>query len=82
MGNLVDVVFCVQKTNPTPRPADSAVVTDAHARAQTFVLMIALIGGVVATLASPFIREVKPQLGGEGGGGGRVNSKADRAGVW
>ena len=21
-------MFCVQKTNPTPRPADSAVVTD------------------------------------------------------
>ena len=79
MGNLFDVVFCLQKMSPTPRPADSAVVTDAHARAQTFVLMIALIGGVVALLASPFIREVKPQLGGEGGGGGRVNSKADRA---
>jgi hypothetical protein len=60
--------FVYRRRIPTPRPADSAVVTDAHARAQTFVLMIALIGGVVALLASPFIREVKPQLGGEGGG--------------
>ena len=44
----------------TPRPADGAAAAASgdDARARVFVLMIALVGGAVATLAAPFVREV------------------------
>ena len=50
----------------TPRPADGAAAAASgdDARARVFVLMIALVGGAVATLAAPFVREVgKPDVG-------------------
>ena len=57
----------------TPRPADGATaaasgdVEDESSRARVFVLMIALVGGAVATLAAPFVREVGKSLNGSDG---------------
>ncbi len=66
-----------------PRPADGAAAAatsgggDDDARARVFVLMIALVGGAVATLAAPFVREVGKSLNG-GGSGGWVGSSVGR----
>lgn len=57
-------------SSSSPRPADGGSTShssssndDESQRARVFVLMIALVGGAVATLAAPFIREVGGERG-------------------